>query len=178
MKYNTAFKALIFLTFMAFSVNGRATISYSISEVRSLYGKGVEDAAAARELFELANAATPGDPLLMAYRGGAEALLAKHALNPYTKLDYLAKSMTTLRLAINTDPSNAEIRFIRFSIQYFIPKFLGYSKNLQDDAHVIALNFSTLNQVVDAKTVRSIGEFMISSGSCSNADVTLILKQL
>lgn len=178
MKYKTAFKALIFLFYMAFSVNGRAATSYSISEVRLLYGKGVEDAAAARKLFELVTAATPGDPLLMAYRGGAEALLAKHALNPYTKLDYLAKSMTTLRLAINADPSNAEIRFIRFSIQYYIPKFLGYSKNLQDDAHVIAVNFSTLKQVVDANTVRSIGEFMINSGSCSNADVAAILQQL
>ncbi|MEO6167911.1 MAG: hypothetical protein ABIO46_13030, partial [Chitinophagales bacterium] len=165
------------LSSLLHSVALTAHANYSISEVRTLYGKGIEDATAAKKLFDLVSN-VPNDPLLIAYRGGAEALLAKHALNPYTKLDYLGRSMNTLSLAVRADPSNAEIRFIRFSIQFYIPKFLGYSKNMRDDAHVIAMNFSRLKHSVDAKTFRNIGEFMMSSGSCGDSDVAMIQQQL
>lgn len=166
--------ALAVMNLLFISVQASANTMYSISDVRVLYGRGVEDAGSAKKLMELLSSLPQSDPLLLAYRGGADALLAKHSWNPYTKVDYLAKSMNTLNQAINADSSNAEIRFIRFSIQYYIPQFLGYSKNLNEDAHVIAENFSQLKISLDAKTLQGIAKFMINSGICTASDSKVI----
>lgn len=172
------FMVFIFSCILVLSPPLSAHESYSITQVRLLYEKGVEDASAARQLLEIASAMATDDPLILAYRGGAEALLAKHAWNPYTKLDYLNKSMKTLGHAIKQDSSNPEIRFIRFSIQYYVPQFLGYSKNLSEDAHVIATYFPVFKNVVDEATFTAVGEFMIGSGKCSEADALYIRRQL
>ena len=168
----------ITIQILLLSVSSRANNLYSISEVRALYGKGVDDAGAAKKLMQLLSPLTSADPLLFAYKGGAEALEAKHAWNPYTKLNYLSKSMSTLDQAIKVDPENAEIRFIRFSIQYHIPQFLGYSKNLDEDAHMIAENFFQLKKSLDQKTLQDIAEFLNNSGSCSISDSQIIRGML
>ncbi len=167
---------LLFLHMLLIASPSYATKEYSIVEIRNLYGRGVEDEQAARKLLDLVNDNELNDPLILGYRGGAEALMAKHAWNPYTKLEYLDKSMKTLQRAIDLEPGNTEVRFIRFSIQFFIPRFLGLSKNLKEDAHVIALNFNQLAAQLDPDMLLNVGTFMIDSGYCSAND-TVILRR-
>jgi hypothetical protein len=99
-------------------------------------------------------------PLLLAYYGATQSLVAKHSWNPYTKMDYLAKSQSTLQKAIALKPQDAEMRFLRFSIQYYVPKFLGYSKNLEEDKNVILKNIDRCQENVRGVIAR----FLIDSG--------------
>jgi tetratricopeptide (TPR) repeat protein len=172
------FSRMIILAVLMSATVAYANTGYSIAQVRSLYGQGVEDEAAAKKLLDLVIVGDQNDPLLLGYRGGAEALLAKHAWNPYAKLDYLDKSMKTLQRAIDLDPQNTEIRFIRFSIQFYVPRFLGLSKNLKEDAHVIALHFDQLLTQLDENTLSNVGAFMIKSGYCSTGDIKLMRRYL
>lgn len=172
------FSRMIILAVLMSATAAYANTGYSIAQVRSLYGQGVEDEYAAKKLHDLVIASDQNDPLLLGYRGGAEALLAKHAWNPYTKIDYLEKSMKTLQRAIDLDPENTEIRFIRFSIQFYVPRFLGISKNLKEDAHSIALHFDQLLSQLDAATLNDVGAFMITSGYCSTSDIDLMRRYL
>ncbi|MBK6481818.1 MAG: hypothetical protein KBF32_12645 [Chitinophagales bacterium] len=172
------FSRMIILAVLMSATAAYANTGYSIAQVRNLYGQGVEDEAAAKKLLDLVSAIDQNDPLLLGYRGGAEALLAKHAWNPYTKLEYLDKSMKTLQRSIDLDPQNTEIRFIRFSIQFYVPRFLGLSKNLKEDAHVIALHFDQLLTQLDNNTLSNVGTFMIKSGYCSTGDIELMRRYL
>lgn len=167
---------LLQISFLLYSFNSAASGRYSISEVRRLYHQAVENPDAAQELRNLVSSPSITDPLLLAYRGGAEALMAKHAWNPYSKLEYLSRSMHILQQAIDLSPQQAEIRFIRFSVQYYIPRFLGFSKNLDEDAHVIAKHAAQLKNQFDRHTYLGVCDFMISSGSCT-ADEIQSLKQ-
>jgi hypothetical protein len=53
-----------------------------MNELRTQYGKAIENSKAADELLELLNQSSSSDPLINAYRGATEALIAKHAWNP------------------------------------------------------------------------------------------------
>ncbi len=71
--------------------------------------------------------------LIRGYIGALQALMAKHSWNPYVKLKQIAEAEKSFVKAINAEPDNLELRFLRFSVEYKTPKFLGYSKNLATD---------------------------------------------
>lgn len=112
------------------------------------------------------------DPLLIAYRGGAEALKAKHAFNPYTKMNFLKKSQKSLEQAVAMSPEVIEIRFLRFSIQHYLPGFLRQSKELDEDRLVIVKHIA--DPGLDKVMQQSIGKFLIESGRCTTAEVQKI----
>jgi hypothetical protein len=147
---------------------------YNIVEIRTMYGKAVEDSKTADELLSLLNESNNNDALLTAYKGATESLIAKHAINPYRKLQYLNRSMETLAQAIEKDPANPEIRFLRFSIQYYVPSFLGYGKNLQEDKDVIIKNFAALKKSYAPEIVKGVADFLIKSGKCTAKDIQQI----
>jgi hypothetical protein len=71
--------------------------------------------------------------------------------------------MKTLSKAIAADPANPEIRFLRFSIQYYVPAFLGFSKNLDEDKKVIVQHFEGLKQVYSDELVKGVADFLIKA---------------
>ncbi|WP_411273442.1 hypothetical protein [Daejeonella sp.] len=73
------------------------------------------------------------NPLLFGYRAGATMLMAKHSLNPFSKLSYFKKGKNMLEKAILAENNNVELRFLRYTIQTNIPSFLGYSSQLEKD---------------------------------------------
>jgi hypothetical protein len=154
------------LSLVSFSSSIKA--DYPISQVRKLYGAGVADAGAAKELMKIVSGSEL--PIYLAYKGGAEALMAKHANNPYAKLEYLSRSMQTLTKAIAADPDNPEIRFIRFSVQYYAPRFLGFSRNLDEDAAMMIKRFEDLAAITDRKTLQGITDLLVASGNCNATD--------
>ncbi len=104
--------------------------------------------------------------LYMAYYGAFQSLMAKHAFNPYNKLDYLKKSQQSLNKAISQNPTDAEMRFLRFSIQYYVPRFLGYSSNLEEDKKVILANVHRCQG--DVKAV--ISRFMLETNMLTETE--------
>ena len=135
----------------------------NIEQVRISFTKAVESEEITNSLLNQLEKVKNNNPLLLAYYGATQSLVAKHAWNPYTKMDYLAKSQATLQKAITLKPQDAEMRFLRFSIQYYVPRFLGYSKNLDEDKSVILKNIDRCPD--DVRGV--ISRFLIDSGMCT-----------
>jgi hypothetical protein len=146
----------------------------TLQTVRQLYVMGAESESSAKELLELLSGEKAKSALLLAYRGGAEALIARHAWNPYMKLKYLDISMQTLSQSILMDAKNAEIRFIRFSIQHYVPAFLGYSSNLEEDKKVIVQELLQQNSMYSTEVKRNITAFLIESNRCTATEVDLL----
>ncbi len=107
-------------------------------------------------------------PVILAYYGGIEALKAKHAFNPIAKLDYLISALNKLKKAVNENPDNLEIRFLRFSVLHNLPAILGYNDELISDKNetyklLLQKNYSKLNLNLQ----KGIVKFLLESGRLS-----------
>ena len=110
--------------------------------------------------------------------GGIEALKAKHASNPFSKLSHVVSSLDILEKAVEHDLHNLEIRFIRFSILHHLPGILGYGEEREADINEICLQFSKNDYIkYDPKLQKNVIEFMLESERLTNSQ-TLQLKKL
>lgn len=89
----------------------------------------------------------------LAYLGGLQTIWANHTFNPISKLDIFKKGKKNIEQAINKEPNNAEIRFIRLSVQKNAPSFLGYKSNIKSDTEFINKNRQQINSVILRKNI-------------------------
>ena len=111
-------------------------------EVRKSYYLAVESEESLKA-FEtmLINFSNP-DNTILGYIGMSFMLKAKYAWLPNDKWAYFNKGKKFLESAISQDPSNIELKFMRFCIQNNTPSFLRYNKNLETDKWYIFKSFS------------------------------------
>lgn len=83
------------------------------------------------------------DPFIQAYLGASKTLLAEVLLNPYTKYTNFKEGTALIDKAINAEPKNAELRYLRFLIQVNSPDFLGYNHKKNEDYSIITKAIST-----------------------------------
>jgi len=164
------------LLFSLFFLNPLVASSMDMYTLRREYIEALNDEKKTNDLLAQLSKKDITDPVLIGYRGALEALKAKHAFNPYNKINFLRKSQQTLEKAISMSPDNIEIRFLRFSINHFLPAFLRMTQDMHADREVIVKNFKTSE--VDQEVRESIGKFMIESGRCSPEEVAHIKTAL
>ena len=122
-------------------------------------------------LYNQLNKPGKKQPLVIAYLGTLDALKAKHCWNPYYKLRFLSASAKQMQAAIAADPHNLEIRFMRFSIEYNVPGFLGYSRDLDTDREeMISLLEHRKTDPVDKDLFVSAIKFLLQSKLCTLAE--------
>ena len=98
------------------------------------------------------------NPLLFGYRGGATMLMAKHVINPFSKLSYFKKGKLMLENAIKADHTNVELRFLRYTIQTNVPGFLNYTSEKNLDRTFIT---QSLPKLKDQELKKIISEFLL-----------------
>jgi len=145
------------------------SVMANMDAVRALYLQAIDSKAGAEALeAALQGPEVANSPLLQGYLGTAKTLQAQHAFNPYTKYQLFCEGRNLLEAAIASSPDNAELRYLRFTIQENAPGFLGYNSNLQADKAAI---FDFL-----AKADGNTGIFvmmratMLASDVCTNAE--------
>lgn len=92
-----------------------------------------ESADYCEEFYEVTEVAKEKDATSKAYFGLATMMLGKLHNNPFAKLSYFNKGKVILEDAIKMDPSNAEIRFLRFVVQNQVPAILLYYQDKKTD---------------------------------------------
>lgn len=117
------------------------------------------------------------NPLGIAYWGAYRTLIAKHAFNPYTKLNELQNGLELITKAIEKDSHNLEIRFLRFSVLHHIPDFLGYNDEKKSDIDKIynLLLRQEFNNL-DYKFQKGIAEFLIRSKRINKNQIENLTK--
>jgi len=145
-----------------------------LASIRSTLEKAVNDEASASGLLLSLEQVAGTDPLLIAYKGAAQALLARQDWNPFRKIRNTKNSMHSFQQAIQLDPMNVEIRFLRFAVQSRLPSFLKMSNDMIADKKVILENIQSISN--DKNMVRKIVRFMSESNQCSRAEIILLNK--
>jgi len=130
-------------------------------------------------LYKILIAAPNKSPINTCYLGVVEALKAKHAWNPYYKVKYLNDAEKTLQVAVNHEPDNIEIRFMRFSIEHNVPGFLGYTKHLVADREEMIKQLERKHYTTaDHEVVITIIKFLLESKRCTPQENEKLHKQL
>ena len=128
---------LTFITFFALVHSVFAGQEPNLNELRELLNQGSVDKGQAKVLFTKIGDYGGNDPLLISYKGAAFALKAKHGANPLGKLKNIKKAQGFFSTAIGADSRNAEIRFLRYSVEAQTPARLNLSKHLNEDKEVL-----------------------------------------
>ncbi len=140
-----------------------------LNEFRHTYYSGVENEEFADSLQNLLSSSFGSDTsnypaIALAYKAGVIALRSKHAFWPFSKMSYLNESMDIFAEAIDDDPNNLEIRFMRFSILYYVPGILGYDEEEEKDLNkVFELLLNKDFSTIDFELQEGMAEFLIES---------------
>lgn len=117
-----------------------------IEDVRVLFHKAESSQKVCLELIELLEPYDDkSNALFLGYRASATMLMAKHLINPFSKLSYFKKGKLMLEKAIEFDQKNVELRFLRYTIQTNVPSFLNYSDDKESDKVFLLQSLSRLN---------------------------------
>ena len=120
-----------------------------------------------REFYQMVTAIENPSPTILAYQGVAEALIAKIEWNPFYKITRLKKSDNIFKQAIESDPHNLEVRFLRFNTHYYLLSIFSPGDDMAEDKSVIMENLEMLKpEEFDKELIDFIIEFMIESEVC------------
>lgn len=146
-----------------------------IHAARTYFKKGADNEEIALKFYRLMEGSSPNTtPLLLGYKGMSEALMAKHAFNPFSKLYYFNKAKTSLNRAIQLKPQDAELRYLRFAIQTNAPEFLSYTANIEEDKDIIIKNIAACDAVIKEDIVT----YMLHSKHCTTEEKRKLSQNL
>lgn len=146
-----------------------------LQDVRKNYYAAITNARAADSFYRRISALNHSDPLLLAYFGSAQALRARFSWNPYNKLSYLSDGIKTLKQAVQKDPDNLEIRFLRFSLVHYLPGFLGYGDTLEQDRRaIIELVKRKQFGQIEKDMLKNLVDFMKKSNRCGAQEIAIL----
>lgn len=167
----------IFLVLLSFGNTFAQLSEKKMAEVKIDLVRAVESSKTTDSLYRELDKLEHKTPILIAYVGALQALKAKHAWNPYSKIANVNRSLKTLAQAVKMDKNDLEIRFIRFSIEYNTPAFLGFGKNLDEDKKEILKHYRNENfKSAGDELVKNIAKFMIDSDRCTKDEVKVLKK--
>ncbi len=134
--------ALIFLS----AFTSQATLS--LKQLRETYFRAATSKDESARLSRLLDTAgEKSDPVILCYKGAAEMLKARYAVNPFAKMSLFNKGKDLIERSISRDTSCVESRFVRFTIQRNLPGFLGYNRNIARDSCMIANRIQNLEDI-------------------------------
>lgn len=153
---------LIIVNLLLSSMNINAQ-QLEINEVRIVYFKIKNDNCNALKLAQQFEKTPPRSAVLIGYHGAALAASPECISNPAKKLSQFKKGKKLIDEAIKKEPSNIEIRFLRFATQSKAPGFLGYKKHLEEDKNFLIKNIRNLHVIKHKEVINIITKFIIES---------------
>ena len=147
-------------------------LNIEISEIRNWYKKAVQSEAEAFALYEELQPVTEKDAkVLVGYKGALMAITARYAKEVKSKKEQFKEGVTLIEYALEAEPDNVELRFIRLTIQQNSPKFLKYKKNIDEDKSFIFDQFKDIG-IKDLKAC--IEDYILNSDNFSEQEKSLV----
>jgi len=131
-----------------------------VRQVRDLYYKANENKKAAERFYNTMQAMADNEqPLFAGYRGVATMMRAKYGIDPFYKLSCFNRGKALLEQAIEQDPQNVELRFLRYCVQCQVPRILMYYDALGADKSAI---LRALPQLKDDDLRQRIKDYVLN----------------
>ena len=141
---------------------------FSSATLRRHYERAATDKPAGEEFYNLLRDYAGQEALVLGYKAASEAIKARD-VSMLNKLTYVQQAARTFDQAVGLDPRNAEIRFLRFSIESNLPAFLGLSKHVDEDkAFLLNAALQHPGSGLDAQTFATVRGFLVDRGHVSD----------
>ena len=151
--------------------------SYDLATLRSHYEQAAADKSAGEKFYKLMSNYQGNEALPLAYKAASEAIRARDA-SMFNKLTYAQAAARIFEQAAAADSNNAEVRFLRFSVESNIPAFLGLSPHVEEDRQYLLDALRQHPQSgLDAEAFNTVRNFLIGRGHVS-AEQAQELEQL
>ncbi|GGG06312.1 hypothetical protein [Pontibacter amylolyticus] len=162
---------LFVFLFLSFTALADKSKDYKLSVLRVQFVEASKDSKAGRDFHKLMSNYEDNNPVVLAYKAVSEAIMAKHVWNPYMKMKHLQKSSEIFEEAVQLDATSPEIRFLRFTVEHYVPRYLNLSKNLEDDkARIIAGLERHPKSGLSNDMARDIRAFMLTKDHCTEQE--------
>ena len=133
-------KSILLITLLNFS-----SYNSDISTIRELYLAAYTSESHCNSFGEkLRSTKNTSSVLIKGYKGCFYFIKCKFIKSPIDKLVYFNKGKELLESAIKEDPKSVELKFLRYTIQKNIPRFLLYHDNLDRDLNFVNVNINTI----------------------------------
>jgi hypothetical protein len=143
--------------------------SYNPATLRHQYEQAAANKEAGEKFYNLLHDYKAQDALVLGYKAASEAIKARDA-SMLNKLTYVQQAAHTFEQAVALDPTNAEVRFLRFSVESNLPPFLGLSKHVEEDkAFLLAAALQHPRSGLDEEAFRTVRGFLVGRGHVSEA---------
>ncbi|GAB3289577.1 hypothetical protein [Hymenobacter tenuis] len=162
----------LFLSFILFLITLVSTEAnpYSITHLRRQYQQAAASKEAGEKFYQLMAAYTKQDAVVLAYKAAAEAIRARDA-SMFNKLTYVQNATKQFDQAVKLDADNAEIRFLRLSVESNLPSFLGLSQHVDEDRQfLVATLLKHPNSGLDTESFGLVRSFMLDRGHVSGEE--------
>lgn len=108
-----------------------------LPELRRAFFKIEGDSKKAEPVYIAFKLSAVDNDVAKAYIGTLESILAAEQGNPFSKLSWFNKGKKKIEEAIKSSPDNAEIHFLRLSVQQKAPGFLFYYSDINKDKKIV-----------------------------------------
>ncbi|MBK0402188.1 hypothetical protein I5M27_04285 [Adhaeribacter sp. BT258] len=162
---------ILFFTFWSFFHSVFAAQEINIPALRQLFYEARDSEKKADLLFEKIGNYGGKEGILIAYKAGAYALKAKYGANPLNKLKNVKKAQQYFSEAVQRDPQNLEIRFMRYAVEVQTPDFIGYSEHVNEDKNLLLNGLRKFpNSGFTLETATIARDFMRQYCECSEQE--------
>jgi len=151
--------------------------SYDTATLRRHYELAATDKQAGEKFYKLLHDYTGQDALILGYKAASEAIKARDA-GMLSKLTYVQQAARTFEQAVALAPTNAEIRFLRFSVESNLPPFLGLSKHVDEDRAFLlqaALKYPRAGGL-DTQAFETVRGFLVDRKHVSDDEAQLLAR--
>ncbi|MBX2967581.1 MAG: hypothetical protein KF845_15675 [Cyclobacteriaceae bacterium] len=146
----------IFSVICLLLVSSHINAAMGLDYIRENYDKAVSDKNLCKTMIEELKP-KQNNTVYLAYLGGLQTIWANHTINPISKLNTFNEGKKNIEKAVNDEPNNIEIRFVRLSVQKNTPSFLGYNHQIKEDEHFLKNN---RHHVVSPVLLKLINELL------------------
>lgn len=166
---------LVLLFFVVASAWASDTTRYSLNELRLKYQKASIDEATAKDFNKQMSSYDGKDPLIKAYQAASEAVMAKYVWNPYSKLKHLKTASAMFQEAVKWDAKQSEIRFLRFTVEHYVPRYLNLSEHVEEDKRIIISSLQAYPKSgMSEGLARTMRDFMLTKDHCTEAEKEIL----
>jgi hypothetical protein len=163
---------ILLLAAICFSSSGQSLCK---QQLRSLYLQSLHHRAILDSFIALLQ--RPGlSPAEECYYGICQGMKAQYAESMWSKLRLVQKSKALLNDAIERDPRDPELRFMRFTLEHYIPSYLGMSGDIKDDLAAIFSHTDFLEDNADIKKMAL--DFILYTKRCTADQVRMVQSSL
>lgn len=163
----------ILLIALQLSANGQ---QLTRQQLRGMFLAATERKGALDSLFTRLETIGSKAPVEESYYGMCHGLYCNYESGNWGKLKHVMKAKNLLNSAVERNPTDPELRFLRFMLEHFLPSFLGLNKHIDEDLRVVFANPAFIDDNPPLK--HKILSFLIWTGRCNPAQTSQLQARL